>query len=100
MVKALTIPTPGESNVLSSVDESFTTVNLFPNPAKSFLYVKCASDWRFLDLVDINGEKIGAEYHIVAGGFEINTQLLEAGTYFIRLISSTGIQQSVQWLKI
>lgn len=100
LVNALTIPTRGESNVLSSIAEPLSLINLFPNPAKSVLYVECARDWLFLDLMDINGKKVGTECHIVDGGFEINTQLLEAGTYFIRLISSTGNQQSIQWLKI
>ncbi|MBK7223853.1 MAG: CotH kinase family protein [Saprospiraceae bacterium] len=100
LVNALTFPTPGESNVLSSILEETSLINLFPNPAKSVLTVQCSADWRFMDLLDANGNQVITESQVMSGGIEINTQLLPSGNYFIKLISNSGKQQSIQWLKM
>lgn len=85
----------------TSVDkvESSNSLILFPNPAKSQLYVQSDEIIREIRMIDIHGQIVFQE----AGGsrqHEISVSNLKPGFYLVQVISSKGLTtQKVQVLK-
>ncbi len=87
-----------ESDIYSNpaaTDESFTSKEeliLFPNPAKNNVNVKIPENWKadrvLVEIYDINGKKIEAEYQN-STSFSKNIEHLANGIYVIAISSNS-----------
>lgn len=83
----------GSESAGLTVNNKSAYLNVFPNPAKSFLMIESALDLKSLTISDVTGRIM---YEGKITGKQINTDL-PAGVYFLRVISSEGsvIQQKI-----
>ncbi|MBK7108887.1 MAG: T9SS type A sorting domain-containing protein [Bacteroidetes bacterium] len=65
-------------------NKSDVALNIFPNPASDFVYVKTDFEEMQIELIDING-RVVQQYN---GSFEIALDVsdLSAGVYMLRII--------------
>ncbi len=79
-----------EDYILSSYENSFTNISIYPNPVKDKFYISSTTEYDFLIAIyDIKGNLILAENNKTTGE-SINVQNLESGIYFVSMEDETG----------
>ena len=80
------------------IDKQSTTV--YPNPGTDFFYVNTNNKKLYFELVNRNGQ-IVIEQILDNNRKYINTQTLESGMYFYRLIDKKNkIVETGKWMKL
>lgn len=81
----VTINTPLRSGELNEL-------SIYPNPAKSAIFISCDNPIQKAELININGEKINAELIAISSGyFSIDINKYPAGIYFLKLYLNNEI---------
>lgn len=72
--------------------------NIYPNPGNDKLFIESTIEINQIEIIDINGKIVLSihDFYSLAG---INTQALNSGIYFIRILSYEGIAVK-KWAKI
>jgi hypothetical protein len=71
-------------------EASFEVVKLYPNPAREYFNLVLPEGQQAdVYLINILGETI-AQYRSISGSQKISTRTLQAGTYFVRIVSKDG----------
>ncbi|MGQ1947533.1 T9SS type A sorting domain-containing protein [Geofilum sp. OHC36d9] len=87
----------GSPTAIGDPEESIFSV--YPNPAKSDLFVKGGSKWERAFITDIAGQQIEAKYVENFGTMRIDISHLERGGYFLTLYSKEQGNQTIKFVK-
>ena len=81
-------------------DINITEALVFPNPGTNYLKVRIAAQYKHstLDLFDMNGRKVLSQ-QINGKWGEVNTTLLNTGTYIYNIYNLEGLFESGKWVK-
>jgi hypothetical protein len=73
---------------------------VFPNPGTNYLKLRIAAQYKqsTFELFDMNGKKVLTQ-QINGKWGEVNTTLLNAGTYIYNIYNSGGLFESGKWVK-
>ena len=73
---------------------------VFPNPGTNYLKVRIAAQYKHstFELFDMNGKKVLSQ-QINGKWGEVNTTLLNTGTYIYNIYNSEGLFESGKWIK-
>ncbi|MEM0517644.1 T9SS type A sorting domain-containing protein [Aequorivita flava] len=75
--------------LLSTSENNFSDLKLFPNPAQNKLFIQSIiSDFDSVSITDINGRIIVSFKNMISN--EIDVSALKAGMYFLNITSSEG----------
>lgn len=72
-------------------DGNINIVSVFPNPAINNIYIQASTSINEVYLTDLNGKVISSYLNVDKSEFTINTENINNGFYFIKLIDSNNI---------
>lgn len=73
------------------------TVQLYPNPGISALYIQTASEKANFEMYDATGKQVMQQN--INGSTTVNTSALHPGMYFYRILQNGIIKKSGKWMK-
>lgn len=99
LIGELTLPTPGASNVLTSVTDIKNTISFYPNPVSNNLIVNWKSGWMLNEIVSADGRSVEIDKTELDNGIQINVQRLTPGLYIFKITGPDGKSYSAIWVK-
>lgn len=86
---------PGNNNFLGQLEVKIASTQIHPNPTTEFLQIQSQHTFQMLQILDLNGRELVIQTFTK----EINTESLNAGTYFLVLTGENDHQETLKFIK-